>query len=341
MNLKMLKGSLNFIKGYKKISIVVIILLIYLLFFLLKIFQPKVEYIDYSNQELVLNKDTKIINIFRSSHEVCSYWTTKIIKNWKEEILIDFPHTKELYIKWCAVDIIYINKNTLEFPICYAWWAWSWECTLVFMQYNVDTKKWLYKWVEDYYVWEGEYSLYIKILKPFFIIMSLFNYEDEKWEVDYSYLKWLFYWKSVMEVLQEKHFDEFFFKFINYFNDNYWIDNFDELNDLYKNNISLLGEEEKFKIVNTIYYYVDRDIDYWMAFQAFDKEIISYFDKNLTKIDKKYLAKLKYAQDIHKFDYNYWTKYNKNILFDDEVKKIFEKVLKQEEDEKKNRKVWY
>jgi len=332
--------NLNFIKKYKKTSIMFFIFSMYVFFLSIKLLNPQVENLDYYNQKLELDNDVVITNTFDTSHEVCYSWITKIIKNGEERNLINFPHTEELYIKWCAIDIKYIDKNTVEFPICYSWWAWSWECTLIFMQYEVDSEKWFYMWTEDYYVWEDEIPLRYKITQPFSELKYLLSYKKENWDIDFDYLKWKLFWESFNESMQKKHFDYNFFEFINYFYENYGLENYNNLDEIYKSKYELLNNKEKELLLNTIYYYIDRDLDSWVVYEYFDKKIMSFYNKNLDKESKKYIAKLQYVQSNKLYRIK-WNNYNKDLWIDEKIKNDFEKILRIEKEKRENEKYWY
>ena len=321
----MKKIIIDFIKKYKKTSIIFCVFLLYICFLIVKLFEPSVEYLDYYNQKLELENNVIIVNTFDSSFEVCYSGITKIVRDWKEKILIDFPHTKNLYIKGCAIDIKYINKSTIEFPICYVWWGWSWECSLAFMQYNINTKKWLFMWTDDYYAWADEIPLYYRVLNIFHSFKYLFSYKKDDWDIDFRFLKWFILGETFNDTFQKVHFDSSFYKFINYFKENYTLDNFEEFDEIYKSKDYLLSDSEKEVLLNTIYYYTNNSINWWDIYEYFDKKIISFYDIKLDKELKKYVAKLQYIQSMDFYEFK-WKKYNESIWFDWEIKKDFEEI---------------
>ncbi|QFR39401.1 hypothetical protein A9Q91_04190 [Candidatus Gracilibacteria bacterium 28_42_T64] len=316
-------------KKYKKTTIFSVVLLGFIISFIIGFFEPKTKYIEYWNQELLMQENIKITNTFKSSHEICSYGTTKIIIDGKEEILLDFPHSKDLYIKGCAIDIEYINKNTVQFPICYAGGAGSGECSLIFMTYNIKTKKWLYKTTKEFYTGEETFPLFLKIWIPILKILHAFSFETEDGKVDYSYPLGMLKGKSVNEIFQEKYFDLHLFKFVNYFNVNSNLENFDDFNQIYKSKVNLLSKTEKKVILNTIYYHHGRKNEYLTSYEAINKKIISYFDKKLTDKDKKDLAKFQYISklDFYKIN-NEEYKYDEILGVDDTINKLFKDVSK-------------
>ena len=138
-------------------------------------------------------------NSYKWWMNVCREWKTVIVKNWIKKVILD---EKTLDFQACAVDLEYLNKNTIRMSICYSWWWGSWECTYAVMDYFIDS--WL---------WEYQSSWFLNGFTDHWVILTqsklLKRYFDLKF---YSILNigYYFYWG-----------DESFKKFIHYFKDNW------------------------------------------------------------------------------------------------------------------------
>ncbi|MCP4523344.1 MAG: hypothetical protein GY828_03930, partial [Candidatus Gracilibacteria bacterium] len=129
-------------------------------------------------------------------------------------------------------------------------------------------------------------------------------------------------------VMQEKHFDTQFFTFINYFQTNYNLLNFNTLDEIYKDKSYLLSTQEQEIVLNTVYHYIAKPIDSWDITEFFDSKIIRYLDKPINHKIEKYIAKIQYIQSLslHRIEKN---NYNSLIGFDNEIKNDFEILMKE------------
>lgn len=140
----------------KKIVLIFLIIIIILKsFFLIKnfIFNWNSEYFIYSDenfrQKIIFKNDTKLLlEAGNNTHEWCRDWKTILEKNWKQKIIIDDIKYSE-YRNLCSVYAKVINNENVGLFVCYAWWAWSWECQSLVFNLNIDTEKLTFVW--DYY----------------------------------------------------------------------------------------------------------------------------------------------------------------------------------------------
>lgn len=92
-----------------KLKIILLLVLIITLILFIKFLKPKIVEVKYWHQELQLQENIKIVNIYKPSFEVCYSGMTKVIIDWNEEVILQFPEWWDNYLKWCAIDIILLN----------------------------------------------------------------------------------------------------------------------------------------------------------------------------------------------------------------------------------------
>jgi hypothetical protein len=301
------------------------------IFFTITLLQPKTMELEYGIQKLVLDKNTYIINTYMTSHEICSYWKTAIVINNKEEIILEFPHTEALYIKWCAIDIEYITKEIIWFPVCFAGWWGSGECMLATMDYNIQTKWWKLNEVKYYFAWESEYPLQLKLR---ILIDNIFN-------------------SSLIEEEANKnlYFDRGFYKFIDYFNKNYTLVNYSEVHKKYFEQFEIQksyyqDDKQSYKLFNSIVQkirYSDMQIlkntilsfsnyveNYGWIKSAFNQKIFELSNKwSLLESEKEELAKYFFLIRVDVHDLKLM-EYDEALWVDAQVKDYIDRNLWEE-----------
>ncbi len=185
------------------------------------------------------------------------------------------------YIKdSCAIDVVYVKQNIIKLPICYGWWWWSWECSLLNLNYNIKTKKWYFEWTE-YYISD--------------IISS-------------------------NKILLNEYFDISFFKFISYFDKKYFLNNKEQINNLYIDKSWLLNLDEKEILINTIN-------QIWEDFSNNKLKILYWLWNQIIKnknLDEKTIAKLHY---IILLDVNDLSDFNTKVEIDYQIKEYIDNII--------------
>ncbi|MDD2871039.1 MAG: hypothetical protein PHS49_03535 [Candidatus Gracilibacteria bacterium] len=298
--------------------IIIAILIVILLKIVTYIIEPKTIEIEYGKQMLHLSDNIYILNEYNPSSAVCNDGVTKLVIDGQVKNILDYPKTNSDFIKGCAINIKYVNKNTINLPICYADGGGSGECQLVIMQYNIKKDTWKYIGLNQF---------------PDYMNMILLNNSLEyhvsydvaigKFSLLYMYLtKYNF-----AEEFYSKHFNEQFFTFINYFTTHYDLENKSDIYEIYFDKSSLLNDTEKNIIKNTLYKYENLE-QYFLYQNILGRKIFSFHNKKLSEQEIITLAKYQFLLSIKINNINE-NKYNKEVGFDKEIDLFIQKMIEE------------
>lgn len=113
-------------------------------------------------QKLKLKNNTELIlkTIDRLETFWCYWWKTILKKNWKEKIIIDDKIKIDEWRSLCSVIAQVVDDDNVRLFTCISDWAWSWECSVLAFNLNINSEKLSFIW-EDYYTPGFPFNPYI------------------------------------------------------------------------------------------------------------------------------------------------------------------------------------